>query len=365
MVLLLAVAMACGGPDTTSTPSLTEFPGLTDTELPPTLPLVTRGPTAVLPGTPGPTVSAETPMPPSSTPINGEDDKTATPGPTQTLDIRTPTIVVTPTQGPTSAIPPTSTPVPAITPDAKPTPTLPFTPATATVIPTTPPPSVEPPSTPVTQPTPTSAPTLTPAIPPTPTLVPTPTPVPSPTQIPTATQNLPTPTPKATPPSSFQPEWTLELELIPEPKDVPGPSNLFMGVNNLCPELISCSGQSAPPAPGLEPFEVYFCHPGDNQENCDGLPHLSSSWLPPAEVQTWVVEATYEGFLEKITLAWRPQVLPDTLILHIIVDEDRFDMQFPPEPVRSLELDMGTNVTRSFIICSRTSINVPFDRCFE
>ena len=187
LVLLLAVAMACGGPDTTSTPSLTEFPGLTDTELPPTLPLVTRGPTAVLPGTPGPTVSAETPMPPSSTPINGEDDKTATPGPTQTLDIRTPTIVVTPTQGPPSAIPPTSTPVPAITPDAKPTPTLPFTPATATVIPTTPPPSVEPPSTPVTQPTPTSAPTLTPAIPPTPTLVPTPTPVPSPTQIPTAT----------------------------------------------------------------------------------------------------------------------------------------------------------------------------------
>ena len=153
-----------------------------------------------------------------------------------------------------------------------------------------------------------------------------------------------------------------------DPEDVPGTGNLRLGINNLCPETVGCSGDASPPNPGLVPYEVYVCHPPPGQNNCDGVRHLSSSWLPPTEVQHWLVEAKYPGELTRITFVWFPQALPDDLSMHIIIEGgDLIDMKnpLPPQEVpRTFEILMVTKVTTNFVICSR-ALGVALDRCLE
>ena len=109
------------------------------------------------------------------------------------------------------------------------------------------------------------------------------------------------------------PEWNLELRITPDPADIAGPGNLYLGLKEGCPEAIGCVA-SLPPSPPMDSFQAYLCHPEDRR-TCNGLPRLSHSLLSRgAEVDTWLVEVRYEGPGRlNITFSWDQEGLREQL----------------------------------------------------
>ena len=354
LLILLVLLAACGGSKPSPTPTDAPPPAFVN---PPEI-FVPTPPSSLL------TRIASKPATEALAPTQTSPEATLGPtsiGPTITL-IPVPTLTPTPVQPvPTDRVPtrgptPTGPASATITPTTAPTPG-PGTPTPGAATPG-PSPIVPDPLTP----TPTSAPTETPTVMPTdgPTPTATITPTPSPT-VPPAT-----PTPRPTPISTAQPDWTLEFEVLSTPRNIAGTSNMFMGINNFCPGT-GCSGDAFPPNPGILAYQVYLCHPPTGKINCDGERKLTSSWKPPTEVQVWVLEATYPRQMDEIEIAWRPQVLPSGLSLHIFPTGqggNQIEMTSLSQGPRSFVLNMGLNVSRNILICSRAQ-GIPQSRCFE
>ena len=181
-----------------------------------------------------------------------------------------------------------------------------------------------------------------------------------------------------------QPDWTLELEITAAPQGISGPGNLFLGVLGGCLSRIGLRGPASPAAPGnVNSFETYLLCQPDGDEYCDRHPQLSTTWVLPADVSSWVLEVAHPGTvtrsclrhgccrqvsswvlevahpgqLQKISFSWDTSVLPDGFNLWIVDSDGRVDMKNPPSAPhtpRLYTLSLSpADPTKSILLCSQ------------
>ena len=155
-----------------------------------------------------------------------------------------------------------------------------------------------------------------------------------------------------------QPDWTLELEITAAPQGISGPGNLFLGVLGGCLSRIGLRGPASPAAPGnVNSFETYLLCQPDGDEYCDRHPQLSTTWVLPADVSSWVLEVAHPGQLQKISFSWDTSVLPDGFNLWIVDSDGRVDMKNPPSAPhtpRLYTLSLSpADPTKSILLCSQ------------
>ena len=155
-----------------------------------------------------------------------------------------------------------------------------------------------------------------------------------------------------------QPDWTLELEITSAPQGMSGPGNLFLGVKGGCSSRIGLRGPAAPALPAnINSFETYFLCQPDEDVFCSRHPQLATTWLPPADVRSWVLEVAHPGQLEAISLNWDTSFLPDDFNLWIVDSEGRIDMKNPPSAPHTPRLYTlplsPADPTKSILLCSQ------------